>query len=92
MFFWGGTINLFGFGIGDVEVAVVGGIFCFCCFLLLHCTFLCGVLWYYFCASALFYVPWCCTFCCGTFFVPWGCFCAAGLFLCHGVVLCAAAV
>ncbi len=38
--FLGGTINLFGFGFGGMEVAVVGGVLCFCCFLPWHCTFL----------------------------------------------------
>jgi len=52
----------------------------FLCFLLQHCTFLCSILWCYFCASALFYVPQHCALCHGTVF------CAVGLFLCHDTV------
>jgi len=62
-------------------------------FLLWHCTFLCGILWHYFCASALFYVPrhfalcrdavfWC--------FVLRHCFCEAASALFHSNVINAA--
>ncbi len=83
------SINLFGFGFSGLGGMEVLG---FCVFLLQHCTFLRSILWCYFCASALFYVPWHCALCCGAVF------CAAGLFLCCGAVfvkrhwLCSAAI
>jgi len=65
--FFGGAINLFGFGLSGMEV--LG----FCLFLPRHCTFLRGVLWHFMCHGIVLCAA-------AHFFVPRGCFCAAALF------------
>jgi len=62
----------------------------FLCFLPWHCTFLHGILWHYFCASALFYVPWHLALCCDAVFLCFvlqHCFCEVELALFCGNVI-----